>query len=235
MTLKLFVEPLWISPYVFACYVTLKEKNLDFEAVVVDAAAGAAQATPYLGQSVTGRVPSILDDDFGLAESSAIIEYLEQKVPEPPVLPSSLRDRARCRQLMSWIRSDETAALRDERSTYSMFFVRADQPLSPAAEQSAKKLCDIAGRVIRPGSPTIFDQWTILDAELAFILHRLILNKDPVPRGVAKWAERQWERPSVRAFLELARPTPSPSYRPPGLVIGPAARPSSPPGPPSAK
>lgn len=231
MALQLFVEPHWVSPYVFACFVTLREKNLDFEAVALDSTTGATQRIDYISQCVTGRVPSILDDGFGLAESSAIIEYLEQKHPDPPVLPSSPRDLARCRQLMSWIRSDETAALREERSTHTMFYTRADKPLSPSAERSAKKLCDVAGRVIRAGEPTIFDRWTIVDAELAFILHRLILNNDPVPRGIAKWAATQWERPSVRSFVELARPALASSYRPPGLVT----RPSSPPDPPNAK
>lgn len=232
MALQLFVEPHWVSPYVFACFVTLREKKLEFEATALDSSTGDTQRIEYTNQCVTGRVPSLLDGSFGLAESSAIIEYLEEKYPDPPVLPSSVQDRARCRQLMSWIRSDETAALREERSTHTMFYTRADRPLSPMAERSAKKLCDVAGRVIRAGAPTIFDRWTIIDAELAFILHRLILNNDPVPRGVAKWAAAQWERPSVRAFVELSRPSLASSYRPPGLVIRP---PSSPPDPPNAK
>jgi len=234
MALQLFVEPHWVSPYVFSCFVTLREKNIEFEATALDSSAGETQRSEYMTQCVTGRVPSILDDGFGLAESSAIIEYLEQKHPKPPVLPSAPRDLARCRQLMSWIRSDETAALREERSTHSMFYRRADTPLSPAADRAAKKLCDVAGRVIRAGEPSIFDQWTILDSELAFILHRLILNSDPVPRGIAKWAAAQWERPSVKAFLELARPALPASFVPTGLVVKPAP-PSSPPDPPSER
>ena len=232
MGLQLFVEPHWVSPYVFSCFVTLREKNLEFEAIALDSSAGETQRSEYMIQCVTGRVPSILDDGFGLAESSAIIEYLEIEHPDPPVLPSASKDLARCRQIMSWIRSDETAALREERSTHSMFYRRADAPLSAAAERSAKKLCDVAGRVIRPGEATLFDRWTILDAELAFILHRLILNGDPVPRGIAKWAAAQWERPTVKAFVELARPALPASFKPTGLVISP---PSSPPSPPSAK
>jgi glutathione S-transferase len=227
MAIRLFVEPLWISPYVFACYVTLREKNLDFEAVPLDASREETRDAAYLARTVTGRVPSLVHDSFGLAESMAIVEYLEEVFPDPPVLPSSPRDRARCRQLMSWIRSDETAALREERPTQTMFYGRADKPLSEAAARSAKKLVDVAGRVIRPGEPDIFDRWTIIDAELAFILHRLLLNGDAMPRGVAKWAEAQWQRPSVKGFVELARPALTPSVRPPP--------PSSPPAPPIAR
>ena len=38
MSLVLHVEPRWISPYVFACFVTLTEKGLAFEARELDAA-----------------------------------------------------------------------------------------------------------------------------------------------------------------------------------------------------
>ncbi len=224
MGYRLYVEPNWVSPYVFACFVTLREKDLEFEAFVLDSSAGDTKSADYLGQCITGRVPSLLDDEFGLAESSAIVEYLDEKHPEPPVLPASTRDRARCRQLMSWLRSDDTAPIREERSTLTMFYGRSDKPLSDAAAHAAKKLVDVTGRLIRAGDPWIFDRWTILDAELAFMLHRLILNNDPVPRGVAKWAEAQWERPSVRAFRSLARPALTSSVHPPSLPKPPSAR-----------
>lgn len=204
----LSVEPRWISPYVFACFVTLKEKELPFEVRVLDAAKGETRASDYLAQTVTGRVPSLMHDEFGVAESSAIVEYLEEVYPDKPVLPQATRDRARCRQLISWIRSDETAALRSERSTTTMFYPteRAKAPLSPEAKASADKLCAIAARLIRPGEPNLFGAWSIIDSELAFILHRLILNDDPVSERVRAWAEEQWHRPSVREFIERERP-----------------------------
>ena len=157
---------------------------------------------------MTGRVPTILHHDtFGLGESSAIIEYLEETFPDPPVLPASPKDRARCRQLMSWIRSDETAALRADRSTHTMFWGRNFTPLSTEGARAARKLVEVAGRVIRPGEPHIFGAWSIIDSELAFILHRLIRNADPVPSAVREWAEAQWQRPTVRAFIDIVRPT----------------------------
>ena len=204
----LSVEPRWVSPYVFACFVTLEEKELPFEIQVLDATKGETRSEEHLAQTFTGRVPSLLHDEFGLSESTAIVEYLEEMYPEKPVLPQTPRDRARCRQLMSWIRSDETAALRSERSTTTMFYPteRAKAPLSPEAKASADKLCTIATRLIRPGEPNIFPAWSIIDSELAFILHRLILNDDPVPEKVRAWAEEQWHRPSVREFIERERP-----------------------------
>ena len=210
MSLVLHVEPNWISPYVFACFVTLREKRLAFDAVLLDAGKNETRTSDYLATTVTGRVPTLVHDGFGLGESTAIVEYLDETFPAPSVLPKAPHDRARCRQLMSWIRSDETAALREERSTQTMFYAPTTTPLSAAAERAAKKLVEVTERVIRPGAPHVFEAWSIIDSELAFILHRLLKNGDPVPAAVKTWAEAQWQRPSVRAFVELPRPALAP-------------------------
>ena len=206
MSLLLHVEPNWVSPYVFSCFVTLREKRVEFESRALRADAGETRTPEYLAQTVTGRVPTLVHDGFGIGESTAIVEYLEETFPEPPVLPRRPQERARCRQLMSWMRSDDTAALRNERSTATMFYEHATTPLGEEAAKNAKKLVEVAARVIRAGSPTLFDTWTIVDSELAFLLHRLILNGDPVPAAVRDWAAVQWERPTVRAFRDIARP-----------------------------
>jgi glutathione S-transferase len=206
MAIVLHIESKWMSPYVFACFVTLREKGIPFEVAELDSAKGETKATDYLAQTITGRVPALVHDGFGVAESSAIVEYLEDAFPEPHVLPANPRDRARCRQIMSWLRSDETAPLREERPTSTMFYTRADKPLSEAAKASATKLVEVASRLVRADRPNLFDAWSIADAELAFILHRLIMNDDPVPANVKAWAAAQWKRPSVRAFVEHERP-----------------------------
>lgn len=206
MSLLLHVEPLWVSPYVFAVYVTLREKKLEFDSVALDYNKEETLSAPYLAKTITGRVPTLVHVGFALGESTAIIEYLEETFPEPSVLPASKADRARCRQLMSWLRSDDTAPLRAERSTHTMFYERNTTPLTEAGARSAKKLVEVAGRVIRPGMPNLFDAWSIVDSELAFALHRLIANGDPVPSALSAWAEAQFQRPTVRAFLDIARP-----------------------------
>lgn len=206
MSLLLHVEPHWVSPYVFAVFVTLREKGLEFDAAVLNYRNEETVAAPYLAKTITGRVPTLVHDGFGLGESTAIIEYLDETFPDPSVLPEAPRDRARCRQLMSWLRSDDTLALRAERSTHTIFYDRNTTPLTEAGLRSAKKLVEVAGRVIRAGAPHLFDAWSIVDAELAFALQRLIVNGDPVPRGVQSWAEAQWQRPTVRAFVDIVRP-----------------------------
>ena len=206
-TLRLFAESMWISPYVFSSWVALREKGLPFEAVEVSLVEGAHLLPGYRDASLTGRVPALDHDGFHLAESSAIAEYLEELFPppgHPALLPSGARQRGRARQIMGWLRSD-LGALRDERSTVTMFYRFALPPLSPAGERDARKLCRVAEQAIPVGKDNLFDGWCLADSELAFMLHRLILSGAELPARVRGYAEAQWQRPSVRSFVEHPR------------------------------
>jgi glutathione S-transferase len=206
MDTVLNVERLWISPYVFACFVTLKEKGIAFRAQELDSNQNETKEAGYLARTVTGRVPSLQQGEFALSESSAIVEYLEEAYPEPAVLPRGQQERARCRQIMSWLRSDDTAPIREERPTTTMFYEKAQQPLSDKAQRAAEKLTAVSERLLGGGRATLFDAWCIADSELAFILHRLILNGDAVPAATRRYAEAQWQRPSVQEFVNKRRP-----------------------------
>lgn len=199
-------DSFWISPYVFSCFVALREKGLPFETREIKLQDKQQQSADYAARSITARVPSLEHDGFTLGESSAIVEYLEDAFPSTPrVLPANVRDRARARQIMSWIRSDDTLPIREERSTNTMFFERANKPLGDAAKRAAEKLVAVAERTIR--GEHLFDAWCIADADLAFILHRLILNGDPVPERVRAYAAALWKRPSVHEFVAIQRGT----------------------------
>lgn len=198
-----------ISPYVFSVFVALTEKGLPFEHRHLDIEKGEHLRGDYPMRSLTGRVPSLMHGDVALAESSAILEYLEEAFPAPAhtaLFPREPAARGRCRQLLSWIRSDDTLPLREARSTATMFYERAKTPLEGAGARSAAKLLDVATRMgARPGAP-LFGSWSIADAELSFILHRLIRNGDEVPTPLRVYAEEQWRRPSVATFVERKRP-----------------------------
>lgn len=204
--LTLYRDSYWISPWVYSCWVALEEKQLGYDVVEISLGAGAQRDPAYADATITGRVPALRHGDFVLAESSAIVEYLEDAFPgEPPMLPRDLRSRARCRQLMSWMRSDDTAPIRAERSTTTMFYERASQPLSDQARGAAEKLYRVAGLVLPEGGATLFGHFSIADAELAFLLQRLILNGDAVPERLRAYADALWQRPAIEAFVHLPR------------------------------
>src|SRR6185369_14322102 len=118
--LTLYHDTFWISPYVFSCFVTMKEKGLDFTIEEVALHDKAQEDPAYRDRTITGRVPAFSHGDFWLAESQAIIEYLDDAFPETPrALPADLKQRARARQVLGWVRSD-LLALREQRSTHTM-------------------------------------------------------------------------------------------------------------------
>jgi glutathione S-transferase len=207
----LYGDRYWDSPYFFSVFVALQEKRIAFEVETLDLDRGEQRAAGYRDKSLTGRIPCIDRDGFVLSESLAIIDYLDEAFPAPAhprVLPESLEQRARARQLLGWVRSD-LLALREERPTTTMFFARATTPMSANARTAADKLLRIADAVIPPGEGNLFGTWSIADADLAFMLHRLIANDEAVPERVRAYAVAQWQRPSVRAFVERDRPRPA--------------------------
>lgn len=206
--ITLYAEPLWDSPWVFSVFVALKEKDLRFEARTLDLAAGEQRTPEYRAASLTGRVPCIDHDGFLLSESAAIVEYLEESFPAPEhprLLPDSIHDRARARQVMGWLRSD-LGALREERPTSSVFFAPVAAPLSAQALAARDKLVSICERLVPERGDPIFGYVTLPDFELTLALQRLIVNGDPVPERLTRYAREIWQRPSVQAFVDQDRP-----------------------------
>lgn len=201
----LYVDRFWISPYAFTAFVALEEKGVSFETREVSLGDGEHRDMTYARRSVTGRVPMLVHGDFALAESSAIAEYVDEAFDGPRLFPAHPEQRARARQVMAWIRSD-LMALREERPTSTMFYERAKKPMSMKCQASAEKLIETAGLLVPFGETSLFGSWCIADADLGFMLHRLILNGDHVPDTLRDYARAQWERPSVTAFVGHARP-----------------------------
>lgn len=205
--LILHADPFWVSPYVFTTFVALKEKGAPFEMRVVDLGKGEHRKEPYRSASLTARIPALVHDDFWLTESNAIAEYVDDIFPAPAhprLFPADPRQRARARQVMGFVRSD-LGALREERSSETVVYKMKTAPLSPAATVAAKKLTELAGKLLGARTDTAFGEWSIADADLAFALHRLIANGDAVPANVRVYAETQWARPSIRAYIQHPR------------------------------
>lgn len=203
--LRLYVDSRFISPYAMSVFVALIEKGVDFQMITVDLQALENQTEAYAALSQTQRVPTLADSDFAVSESSAITEYLENAYPQFPVYPRDVRLLAKARQVQAWIRSD-LLPIREERSTLVVLYGEKSGPLSPAASTAASKLFQAAGALLKDGAEYLFGEWSIADVDLALMLNRLILNGDPVPPSLVEYAQRQWQRPSVQAWVTLQRP-----------------------------
>ncbi|MFB3305012.1 glutathione transferase [Pseudomonas sp. AMR01] len=204
-SLRLYVDAQFTSPYAMAAFVTLREKGLAFDTLTVDLDTAQNQTPAFAQLSLTRRVPTLVDGDFALSESSAICEYLEQVYPDTPVYPADPKQRARARQVQAWLRSD-LLPIRQERSTLVVFYGQRMPPLSPVAQAAANTLIN-AAQVLLAGNPAyLFGEWSIADVDLAVMLNRLILNGDRVPAELVDYAQRQWQRPSVQEWVSQRRP-----------------------------
>ena len=81
--------------------VGLALKGLRAEEISIDLLKGKQNTGEYLAVNPQGVVPALVLDEGGapLFQSVAILEYLEETRPEPPLLPNDARGRARVRGL----------------------------------------------------------------------------------------------------------------------------------------
>jgi glutathione S-transferase len=201
----LYVDSQYASPYAMSVFVGLKEKGIPFDMQALDLGAGANRTADYAATSLTQRVPTLVEGDFHLSESSAITEYLDEMYPGTALYPTAPKAKARARQIQSWLRSD-LLPIRQERPTEVLFYRRTDAPLSDAAKQAAQKLFRAADTLLVQDREHLFDAWCIADLDLALMLNRLVMNGDAVPARLADYARKQWQRASVQAWVSLPRP-----------------------------
>ena len=79
--------------------IALKLKRLDYEYIPVHLQKGEQRADAYRATNPQGLVPTLADDRGTFTQSLAIIEYLEERYPEPPLLPETPEARARVRAI----------------------------------------------------------------------------------------------------------------------------------------
>jgi len=173
-------------PYCARVRIVLAEKGIEYEVVEIDLADRPAW---IYEKNPTGRVPVIEEDGWALPESAVIMEYLEERYPEPALLAADPADRALAR--LRIFRQDELTspyyALRrgedGARERLDAALARLDGMLDAAPWLGGREygLADIAS------VPWLLRARDLLRVEL-----------DPYP-AVLDWLERLEQRPAVAA------------------------------------
>lgn len=98
----------WRSLATYRVRVALRLKGVAVETVNVDLLQGDQHRGDYLDVNPQKVIPALVLDDGGLPlfQSMAILEYLEEVYPNPPLLPADARGRARVRGLSQIVVSD---------------------------------------------------------------------------------------------------------------------------------
>jgi glutathione S-transferase len=205
--LILWTDSLFASPWAHVAWVALKEKGLPFSVQTVDIESGNHRQGEYARRSLSGRIPALHHGELWLGESLAIVEYLEEAYPPPKypaLLPVEPTDRAREREIRSWLR---TALFELRRCLpYEHLFVSREPPpaMTDQARLELAHLTRVASVRWRDGLPT---PPRMADIELGFMLRRPIHHGLLIPVHLREIADALWWRPSVASWVELDRST----------------------------
>ena len=174
-------------PYCARVRIVLAEKEIEYEAIEIDLRDRPAW---IYAKNATGRVPVIEEDGWALPESAVIMEYLEERRPEPRLLALDPADRALARL---WIfRHDDFtdpyyALRRGEDARFDVELAKLDSALAmgPWLGGAEYGLADIA-----------YVPWVLRARDM------LGVPLDPYP-ALSDWLARLLERPAVAAEAQL--------------------------------
>lgn len=205
--LVLHMEAYWLSPWVGACWIALREKGLPFTRSIA-MMPGVRVLDALRSQIAFARIPTLQHGELLMSESVPIVEYLEEVFPPPrwpALLPPSAGERARARHVTQATRI-EMRALRRERPGWMMFYPSSPAPLGPEARAEAEELVDAGRRLVPAGPGFLFGDFTITDFDLAYALERLRRTGEELPDELAAYVDLVWDRPSVSEYVRHPRP-----------------------------
>jgi glutathione S-transferase len=210
--MRLYVFPVAPNPTRVRLYLAEKQAGgarIDLEQVNVDLRAGQQRSPEHLARNPFGRLPVLeLADGTHLTESLAIIEYLEELHPDPPLIGSDPLARARVRELE---RIAEIGVLipvaRILHATRSPLGLPANPELAAHFRKLLPSGLEFLDTRLRDGRPFVAGaRPTIADCTLAAALQFARFGEVEIDSrfdAVARWDHAYRERPAVRSVLTL--------------------------------
>jgi len=193
--LKLHQHP--FSTYARRVRIALIEKNVEAELVEVNIPAHAQKEAAYLSLNPYGRVPTLVDGDFVLYESTAILEYLEATHPTPSLLPPDIKQRALVAMHM------KLCDLQMARPAGVVVFSKRFLPEAiwrleemAKATKEVERHFAILDRQLDGRQFLVAERYTLADLCYVPYLEFLALFELTAPPNVAAWSKRLLSRPS---------------------------------------
>jgi maleylacetoacetate isomerase len=169
--MKLFTY--WRSQAAFRVRVALRLKGLAMEKVTLDLLAGDQFAADYHKLNPEGVVSTLIDGEGQpLVQSLAILEYLDEKYPQPPLLPKDLRARAHARALAQMVAMDAHPFIVPRVRKYLEEELRLDEATRATwvrhwLDTGSRAVEELLARDPRTGKFCVGDQVTVADICLA--------------------------------------------------------------------
>ena len=204
-----------LSPFVRKVCVALSEKSMAYELVL---SSPGSPDPDFLAASPFGKIPAIKDGDYTLADSTAIVAYLEAKQPRPALLPAEAEARGRA----MWF--DEFADTVFATSGLKILFNRLvgprllklpyDEAIALQGEAELPRILDylesVAPEAGWPEAGWLVGDFTLGDISVASMLRSLAYvghgpDAAKYPKTAA-WYARVAARPGWLAVAELEAP-----------------------------
>ena len=199
-----------LSPFVRKVCVAAAEKGMEYELAL---SSPGSPDPDFMAASPFGKIPAIKDGDYMLADSTAIICYMEAKQPSIALLPTEAQARGRA----MWF--DEFADTIFATSGLKILFNRLvgprllklpyDEAIALQGEAELPRILDYLESVA-PKSGWLVGDFTLGDISVASMLRSLSYvghgpNAAKYPKTAA-WYERVAARPGWLAVAELEAP-----------------------------
>jgi glutathione S-transferase len=185
---------------------TLQELGVPFEAVTVDLRAGEHRKPEFLAINPAGKLPVLVDGDFVLTESVAIVLYLAEKHPGKGLLPTEPRQRAEVNRWLMfaateleqplWRIARHTALYPEDRR------LPADVVL---ASEDFRAMADVLEQHMQQRPFVTGDRVTVADFVLAYTLDwaNEVKLLDGFPK-LSAYMERMYARPRAAPRIAAA-------------------------------
>ena|SRR5438093_5032858 len=188
-----------VSPYAQKVKIALAEKGVTFESRLPDLVGGSD--AEFTALNPRREVPTLIDGDTAVFDSTIILEYAEERWPTPALLPVRPAERARVRML------EELCDTYYEAINWGVFeirfFKRATGALADGLlERAARQVAGVNTYLDRQlGDRPWFNGAAFGWGDLSVVPHvyAAALTGNPPAAGsrLAAWFERVQQRPSV--------------------------------------
>jgi len=185
--------------------IALAEKGLSWEGVRISLAKREQKNPEFLKLNPYGKIPVLVEDGKVLFESCIINEYLDEKYPNPPLMPKDFWARGRARTLVDYAINylhEPYWALRGE---IMLKKNQADRDQKVITERRAELLQKLQYLELELGDkPYLLGEFSLVDVDIFPRFPRMesfgVIPSPSLPR-LSAWYERMKQRPSVQAIL----------------------------------
>lgn len=190
----------------------LEEAGIPYEYIAIklltDAGeADSAQNPEYLALNTQGKVPTLVDADFILTESAAIVNYIGRKAPTARLVPDAdTREWARYDELMYFILAElEQPLWSNGKHRFALPEAQRIPQMLETAQFEFAKAVRTLDHLLGEREYAIGDRFTMADILLAQTFNWAIRFKFEVPDRYVALRERHYQRPAaVRALQVIA-------------------------------